>query len=73
MAELTQDLFGRFFPNLLPTIQSSLNAEPTTMAARSGRSIHYNPKQRKGKMSAPHDSARCSACKNGLCFPQQFI
>jgi len=69
MAELANTIYDTFFPgqfHRIPTIVTEQSA-----SSSSTRSVFYNPNQRKGKMSAPHDFQRCAACKVGKCFPMR--
>ena len=66
MENLAAMVFQRFFPSLynlsqIAPVQPDFNRAP--------QRPRHDPKQRKGKMSAPHAFDQCEACQQGWCFP----
>lgn len=66
MESFAATIFSRIFSM---TIEPSHDQQAPPQFDRAPRRPHHNPSQRKGKMSAPHDSSQCEACQHGCCFP----
>lgn len=69
MENLANVIYKTYFPGQFTPIQNASNEEATAVVSRRSMGPYHNPKQRKGKMNAPHNPQLCEACMRGLCFP----